>query len=188
MKSHRAIDASHTRALAAIAVFGPWAAPASGQFCVGYGYLDVPDFDQVRGQVCFERIGLPNHGRGYCYPTSLANWLAYLANHGFPELASVGEPMDWELPGSAVYNHVTAVIDELGTYMGTNANGTPSTWIPGWHQYVAAHAPYEGFYLATFGMSPGTYGDNLFDVVPNMMRAGAVFELGIKWMDLRLLI
>jgi hypothetical protein len=170
--------------LAALVLVGSGAAGASGQYCVSFGYLDVPDFDQIRGQLCYYTTGLPDNGRGHCYPTSLTNWLCFLANHGFPELASVAGPMNWESPAPDVYNHVTSVIEELGGYMGTTANGTPSTWIPGWHQYVAAHAPYEGFYLATFGMSPGTYGQNLFDGVPNMMRAGGVFELGIKWMDL----
>ena len=53
---------------------------------VSYRICGVPDLDQQR-EPNYLVDGLPNGGRNYCVPTSTMNWLAHIANHGWPSLA-----------------------------------------------------------------------------------------------------
>ncbi len=66
--------------------------------------LNIPDFDQ-------RRDGLPAGGSTHCVPTSAANWLAYISNHGFP--AVFDGPRNWQ--SQANYDFVTDRLDILGS-------------------------------------------------------------------------
>src|SRR5207237_409497 len=76
----------------------------------------VPDFDQRRLETPTVP-GLPGNGAMYCVPTSMSNWLAYLADRGYP--AAFGGAHNWSGPG--VYDLVTARIALLGQLIGTDA-------------------------------------------------------------------
>jgi len=77
-----------------------------------YRISKVPDLDQIR-------VGLPNMGNMYCVPASSINWMAYMAQHGYPTLQ----------PGVAAWSNptnfvaATNAIGNLGTMMGTVADG-----------------------------------------------------------------
>ncbi|MBL9147141.1 MAG: hypothetical protein JNM94_00460 [Phycisphaerae bacterium] len=79
-----------------------------------YTYLvsKVPDFDQ-------RRATLPNNGNMYCVPTSATNWMAYIANHGYPELQP--GPGNWQ--ASSKYGPATLAILFMGLQMNTSATG-----------------------------------------------------------------
>lgn len=74
----------------------------------------VPDFDQVRDT-------LPNNGLMYCVPTAHMNWLAYIANHGFPQV----EPGAGWWQAQVKYGAATWAVWQLGSggYMMTDPNG-----------------------------------------------------------------
>jgi hypothetical protein len=79
-----------------------------------YSYLvsKVPDFDQ-------RRATLPNDGNMYCVPTSATNWMAYIANHGYPELdPGTG---NWQSP--SLYGSATLAVLFMGLQMNTSATG-----------------------------------------------------------------
>src|SRR5688572_29400453 len=67
-----------------------------------YELCTVPDFDQRRGQTPFGSPGLPNNGNWYCVPTSAVDWMAYIANHGYPSV----EPGPGEHNGLGDYDDI----------------------------------------------------------------------------------
>ena len=77
--------------------------------------VGIPDFDQHRDGL------LLNNGSSACVPTTGANWLAYIANHGYPDLP-LDAPRIWQLQTN--YDDVTDLIQFLGTLMHVDANGT----------------------------------------------------------------
>lgn len=88
---------------------------------------NVPDLDQKRESSRDGTVdGLPNGGKMHCVPTSAINWMAYIANHGYPNLGP--GPGDWEVspPGHlAEYNYITGTIFLMGLLMHTDpVNGT----------------------------------------------------------------
>lgn len=91
---------------------------------------NVPDMDQRRSPSRDGVVkGLPNGGNMYCVPTSAVNLLAYVANHGFPNVGP--GPGNWEVspPANlAGYNFMTGTIFLVGFSMGTNpTKGTGSS-------------------------------------------------------------
>ena len=88
-----------------------------------YEIADVPDFDQFRDVSRAEGIsGLPGGGSNHCVPTSGINWAAFIASHGFPQVAP--GPNAWQLgpPNHTnIYNAATDAIRALGDAMGTTA-------------------------------------------------------------------
>lgn len=92
-----------------------------------YELQHMPDLDQRR-EANGINPGLPGNGSMYCVPTSTANMMAYIANHGFPSV--LPGPANWQL--ASKYNDATALLQLLGTYMSTTADdGTNGQ---GWHQ------------------------------------------------------
>lgn len=76
------------------------------------GFTQVPDFDQRRDD-------LMNDGRMYCAPTTAVNWLAYIANHGYPFIdPGAGSQAFWHSVGS--YGDVTDLLLRMGQLMGTD--------------------------------------------------------------------
>ena len=85
-----------------------------------WSITDVPDFDQRR-LAATGIPGLPNNGNMYCVPTAAVNWFAYFANRGLEQTLTLDGPRDWE--SNAEYNRVTGVIELMGTFMATSAQG-----------------------------------------------------------------
>jgi hypothetical protein len=87
-----------------------------------FSIVNVPDFDQKRA---FSRDGtvhgLPNDGKMYCAPTSDINWMAYIANHGYPAVSP--GPGNWEVSPPVFtdeYNFITTNIEFMGGLIGTD--------------------------------------------------------------------
>jgi hypothetical protein len=85
-----------------------------------YSICNVPDLDQLREDDAFV-AGLPNGGKMYCAPTSAMNWMAYIANHGYPSLlpgpGSWGPEDDYLKPQ---YQAMTEFLLSMGELMGTH--------------------------------------------------------------------
>ena len=95
-------------------------APAGDYFTYdGYTYsfhrYDVPDLDQYRSSSADSTIpGLPNNGAMYCVPTSAVNWMAYIANHGYPFI--IPGPGHWNVSPPLYlneYNYITSIIEQM---------------------------------------------------------------------------
>jgi hypothetical protein len=95
-----------------------------------YKVTNLPDFDQVRKAVkygSFKLVGLPGDGKNYCVPTATLNVLAYIANHGFPEVTP-GFGF-WDSYTTANYNKIGNVLKDLGNRMYTDpSDGTQKGW------------------------------------------------------------
>jgi hypothetical protein len=117
---------------------------SDSQFVVNYS--QVPDFDQ-------RRATLPNNGAMYCAPTSSMNWMAYIANHGYPN--NPPYPHDWQSQSN--YALATIEISILGYTMGTDpVNGTGGggamagivSWLP--DGFFVIHEYADGYYAPRF--------------------------------------
>lgn len=114
------------------------AAPVKADILPNYVITGVPDLDQKRDQrIAPFRKGLPANDSGkctgdptidctedadcgfdepclgtggamYCFPTSAVIWAAYLANHGYPQVAP-GPAADWQ--SMDVYNQAGDAIE-----------------------------------------------------------------------------
>ncbi len=104
----------------------PSVAPADQFEYDGQNYFfqiaGVPDLDQKRNTSRDGTIqGLPNKGSMYCAPTSAINWMAYIANHGYPAVPPGAG--NWEVSPPAhltEYNAITAHILFMGGLIGTD--------------------------------------------------------------------
>lgn len=126
------------------------AVPVAADVLPHYVITEVPSFDQKRDQLAEPfRKGLPPNdpnkctgdptidckddddcgfdepcfgtgGAMYCFPTSAISWMAYLANHGYPEV-DPGPAADWQ--SMDVYNLVGDAIEQMGVLMETGGNG-----------------------------------------------------------------
>ncbi len=102
---------------------------------VTYQICDVPDIDQFRATFNvppYPIPGLPNDGKMYCGPTSIMNWMAYMANHGRPSLMPGPNSSNWAPePVSQEPNYLamTEYLRKMGVLMhtdplgGTNGDG-----------------------------------------------------------------
>jgi len=130
-------------AAAALAAAGAVGAPRALAQCDVYR-PGLPDFDQRRA-TGFGILGVPNNGSGHCIPASAADAIAYIANHGAPEL-TLGDIIDWDSPAS--YNAQSALIAYLGALMGTDAGGTGSDgFVDGLTSFFNERAP--GMFIAS---------------------------------------
>jgi len=96
------------------------------------------DIDQTRATVKTSfgvtlTQGVDGDGRYHCGPTSAANLLGFIAEHGYPEAASNADKWTPPSPGASsverfeyrfTYNSVSHLINDLGREMGTD-------WPPG---------------------------------------------------------
>ena len=87
---------------------------------------DMPDFDQVRVETS-TRTGLRGDGKMFCGPTAATDVLAYIANHGYPDVGlGAGE---WDPEGLSFriarykYERVTNFLAEVGDVMNTDPDG-----------------------------------------------------------------
>lgn len=92
--------------------------------CYTYSFSrdNVPDLDQVRSSD--EGIaGLPNDGEMYCVPAAAMNWMAYIANHGYPKVMPGPNTNNWEVSPpqyTSEYNFMTFNLLALGLSMNTD--------------------------------------------------------------------
>lgn len=99
------------RTLSAALMLATLSGSASAQ--CNYFRYGVPDFDQRRST-------LASNGNNYCVPTSLVNWMGYLANHGLPN-AMGHSSSNWA--SAAEYATVTSRINSMGIYCDTDPDG-----------------------------------------------------------------
>jgi streptogramin lyase len=128
-----------------------------------YQICQVPDIDQVRtGSISPLIFGLPNEGKMYCLPTSAMNWIAYIANHGYPQVQPF--PGDWELgppTNTDVYNLMSLQLSSLGGVMKTDPfNGTSGDNAQkGLQEWLDTDAP--GHFVVSNYYAKGSYSPQL---------------------------
>ena len=89
----------------------------AGSNSFNYVLTGMADLDQRRDNV-------PNNGNWYCVPTATLDLMAYIASHGFPQVAPGNHP--WQ--SQSLYNTATGHEILLGVMMGTSAtSGTGSS-------------------------------------------------------------
>ncbi|HMN95598.1 MAG TPA: hypothetical protein PKC43_05170 [Phycisphaerales bacterium] len=117
-----------------------------------YKVTKVPDFDQ-------RRTGLANNGNNHCVPTSAVNWMAYIANHGYPNLA----PGQGWWQQASLYNAATTSILAMGTFMGTSgSSGTGLDGaVNGMKSWLNA-SPYGGLFVV-IGVNDSAFSWTNFD-------------------------
>jgi hypothetical protein len=152
--------------VAALLLAAGLGAPALGQ-CTVYR-IDMPDFDQ-------QRATLPNDGLMYCSPTATANALAYLSNHGYPDLFD--GPRHWQ---SQTHDaDVSDFLRVMGVLMSTSpTDGTDGAgWKSGMNLLVAGEGivTASAFASGFAGISPHQLADQ--------MRLGGVVLPVIGWYD-----
>jgi hypothetical protein len=119
----RRIAASIAATLGVLVAAGSLALPASARplRTTFFSYGEMPDFDQRRAAgtdgAGMTHRGLPGDGKMYCAPTAAMDAIAFLADHGSPELAPGKE--DWSKPAN--YETGTFYIRRMGQFMGTDA-------------------------------------------------------------------
>lgn len=134
--SRRAGSIAATLALAAtLTAIGGYSSPVDAAVCPTNTWVDntefeyvrcnIPDVDQRRRGDVPGIPGLPGNGGMYCAPTSAMNFMAYLANQGFPSVNP--GPGSWEAqpppPGQLVdarYNEMTGWLESMGNAMATD--------------------------------------------------------------------
>ncbi|MFT3685447.1 MAG: GC-type dockerin domain-anchored protein [Phycisphaerales bacterium] len=89
----------------------------------------LPDFDQRRN-------GLANSGNNHCVPTSHANMLAYIGDHGFNLVFPNVTKSSWASEYQDITNNIFTLGMDMGTTGsgGTNGQGTKdgmATWLGG---------------------------------------------------------
>ena len=143
-------------------------ATSAGAQCTVYR-LGMPDFDQKRSV-------LPNDGRMYCVPTATTNALAYITNHGYPDL--LDGPRDWQ--SQANYADISGLLGALGVVMQTNPD--EGTRMGPWNVAVKSVLNGEGFFMAGSFQAYGFQGLNPHQLA-DQMRMGAIVMPLIGWYE-----
>ena len=137
----------------------------------------VPDFDQRR-QDGPGVNALPGNGGSHCAPTSSVDWMAYLANRGYPALMT-GSPENWQLQQH--YNFVTAAIGIMGWRMstvvpgGTGHNGQ----INGMQEHLDAF--YPGKFVVSGASMDGMYAPSPSELAEALNSGGLVVIGTSRW-------
>jgi len=135
-----------------------------------YKVIKVPDFDQ-------RRSGLANNGSNHCVPTSATNWMAYIANHGYPQLS----PGSGNWQSSTQYLPSTIAILLMGLNMGTS--GTGGTGLNGAVSGVQSwfsSSPYPGWFFS-IGVNDGLFTQTSFDTLATHALLGRLVMPRIGW-------
>jgi hypothetical protein len=140
----------------------------------------VPDLDQKRAASLDNTIkALPNDGNMYCVPTSAVNWMAYIANHGYPNLDP--GPGNWNVSPPQFlneYNTITGNIALMGFLMGTdpvNGTGSGENAMQFW---LDAAAP--GQFMTVNVYANGTFSPRARDA-SLMAIFGGLVNVGMGW-------
>lgn len=138
---------------------------------------DVPDLDQkrafsLRGPV----FGLPNNGLMYCGPTSALNWMAYVANHGYPAVSP--GPGNWEAGALAAYNTITFNLLFMGAFIGTDpikGGGMGKEAVESWLGSVA-----PGQFIVALVFASGDWSPRVRDAAMAAFYGGLV-NIAMGW-------
>jgi hypothetical protein len=150
-------------ALALLAIAG-LAGAASAQ-CDVYR-PNIPDFDQRREDAP-GIFGLQWNGSSHCVPSSVSDFVAYINNHGAPELL-LNQPYDWS-DYSGTYNYAGVLIGYLGFLMDTTSGGTGySSFVTGMTDFFNDRAPdkfvvYTRHWNSLDDVSPEVAGDAMLN-------------------------
>ena len=159
------ISTAHLTAASLTLAVGVAATPALAQCSVFRA--GMPDFDQRRSV-------LPNNGSMYCVPTATANALAYISNHGYPDV--FGGPRDWQ--SSSQYSYVSTQLTVMGAFMGTDPDG--GTGISGWRAVTRAYVNDQpGFIVGSIHASEFVGINPL--AMANQMRIGSIVMPIMGW-------
>lgn len=149
--------------------------------------LGVPDFDQRRMAFGLNP-GLPLNGINYCVPTSHMNWLGFVANRGYPEIAP-GGPTNWNRATGARYFASTVQIDAMGAMMSTSATtGTTVTGeVFGLLQWLSV-PPTMNYTRMDFSVSANLLNDGVgifMDWIGWAMVRGGLVSLHVGWYQMQ---
>jgi len=162
-----------------------WVAPNAWVYKIKF----MPDFDQRRvggtppggGPFVFGLPGNPENplsgGGMYCVPTSAYNRMAYIASHGFPEVAPGPNP-SWYWQTQTPYNDVTFDLIDMGVLMGTS--GTGGTGGTGQQNGVTDWLFNSGA-LSKFTVTQYYYSSNFAPTLTNMGKTainGSIVDFG----------
>jgi len=151
------------------------AAVAGDPVCSVYR-LNIPDFDQRRTP--FGDIpGLPGNGNSHCVPTAAVNWLAYVANKGYPEAMLPVGPQNWQ--SNDHYNEVTLTIHNIGDIMGTSTSGGTSYGLQRDVLQVWLDIEYPGMFTVS---AKSNKGENFVSIqqMTDTMRSGGMLCFGTQ--------
>ena len=147
---------------------------------VSFNYVrcQIPDVDQRRSPDPPFTPGLPGGGGMYCVPTSALNFMAYLANQGFPTVAP--GPGDWGpepgFPPFAQYNAMTTAISLMGGLMGTDATNGTGDGSPGIKKWLAGAGVGEQFTASLF-YATGNYSPTIWDLGVAAVNGGLIMPI-----------
>lgn len=146
-----------------------------------YAKSFVPDIDQKRDVGANGILGLPNKGKMYCVPTSAMNWIAYIANHGYPFIQPGSANWQVSPPNFlATYNKMTTSLLVLGALMGTD----PAKGTGGGNAQFATQAWLDsylpGFFAVSLDYAQGSYAPT-FQNMSFLGMAGALVMPTIGW-------
>ena len=149
--------------------------------CYTYSFSrdNVPDLDQVRSSD--EGIaGLPNNGEMYCVPTAAMNWMAYIANHGYPNVEP--GPGNWEVSPpkyTSEYNYMTFNLLAMGLSMNTDPyDGTLDVAGPATQSWLDSAAP--GQFSIVEAYADGSWAPRVKDAGIYSVFGGLV-NINIAW-------
>lgn len=139
-------------------------------------FTQVPDFDQRRDD-------LMNLGRMYCAPTVAVNWMAYIANHGYPFInPGVGSQAFWHSVGS--YDDVTAMLVQMGQLMSTSSiNGTSGSGAMAGYRDWLALTNSEFFINFHQVWLDGGWNTPRFDAIAQWVNQGVPVAGVVGWYD-----
>jgi hypothetical protein len=149
-----------------------------------YTRCQIPDVDQVREEDAINQVwGLPNNGLMYCVPTAAANFMAYLANQGFPSVSPGpgywGPESFW--PPQPQYTKMTNALKTMGALMGTDPYGGTGGAAAMWGIAIWLGGSGQGwnFVVSDYNAS-GFYAPQFTDLAADAL-AGALVMAGVGW-------
>lgn len=127
----------------------------------------IPDLDQFRASGGGS-FGLPGSGGAHCVPTSGINLMAYIANHGFPQVGP--GPGDWQSQSN--YLDATLAILDMGQFMDTDpVDGTGGAdGLDGLKSWLFAHPEFT----ATVYSAANNYAPDLSEMAQVLINGGLV--------------
>ena len=127
---------------------------------------ELPDLDQFRSSE--GSFALPGNGGAHCVPTSAINLMAYIANHGFPQVGP--GPGNWQLQSK--YFEAGLAILTMGQFMDTDpVDGTGGAdGLDGLKSWLNGHPEFT----ATTYSAASNYAPQLSEMAQVLINGGLV--------------